>query len=208
MTPEEQRKYSRDYYKNNKERILKKQKQWEKENPEKIIASRKKYKSKSKHLAKQWYDKNKEKRSEQEKIRRNGPKREEILAKKREYSKDLKVRKRNNIRAKERKQNDIQFRIKYNLRNRMNIAIKNNSKSGSAVRDLGCSIEEFKLYLEAKFQEGMTWDNWSRDGWNIDHIIPLSSFDLTNREQFLKAAHHSNLQPLWAKDNRKKGDRI
>lgn len=60
---------------------------------------------------------------------------------------------------------------------------------------------ELKQHLEKLFQPGMTWENWSRDGWHIDHIVPLSSFDLTDREQFLKACHFSNLQPLWAKEN-------
>jgi hypothetical protein len=61
-------------------------------------------------------------------------------------------------------------------------ALKNNSKRGSAVKDLGCSIEELKIYLESKFLPGMSWDNWSPDGWHIDHIKPLSKFDLTDRE--------------------------
>jgi hypothetical protein len=91
------------------------------------------------------------------------------------------------------------------LRSRMNSCIKGLYKSGSAVRDLGCSIEFLKTYLESQFQSGMTWENWSMNGWHIDHILPLSSFDLTDREQLLKACHYTNLQPLWAKDNLSKG---
>jgi hypothetical protein len=103
-----------------------------------------------------------------------------------------------------RKLND---KLATRLRNRINRAIECDLKSGSAVSDLGCSIEEFKVYLESKWQEGMTWENHAVDGWHIDHIIPLSYFDLTNREQFLKACHYTNMQPMWAKDNLSKGNK-
>ncbi len=103
---------------------------------------------------------------------------------------------------------DLNYRILDNLRARLTQAIYNNNKSGSAINDLGCSIDELKVYLSSKFQPGMTWDNWGRNGWHIDHIIPLSSFDLTDPEQFKKACHYTNLQPLWAIDNLKKGANI
>jgi len=103
---------------------------------------------------------------------------------------------------------DIQFKLSCILRNRLNTAIKENFKIGSAVRDLGCTIDELKIYLESKFQNGMCWSNYGKDGWHIDHIIPLASFDLTDRNQLLEACHYTNLQPLWAKDNLSKGDRI
>lgn len=51
------------------------------------------------------------------------------------------------------------------------------------------------VHLEARFQEGMSWDNYGE--WHLDHIL----FYLTDRQQFLQAAHHTNLQPLWAADN-------
>src|SRR3990167_4263324 len=93
------------------------------------------------------------------------------------------VREHNRKRRRERLQNDIQFKLAGNLRIRLNKAIRNNQKAGSAVKDLGIGISEFKLYLENQFEEGMTWDNYGLgvDKWNIDHVIPLSSFDLTDR---------------------------
>ena len=99
-------------------------------------------------------------------------------------------------------------KIKHSLRSRLIKAIKFGEKGGSAVDDLGCTIKEFRLYVESLFQKGMTWDNWSLKGWHMDHIKPLSSFDLTNREELLKAVHYTNLQPLWAKDNLSKGSKI
>ena len=61
--------------------------------------------------------------------------------------------------------------------------------------EVGCVKEEFINHIESLFQEGMTWDNRDHDGWHIDHIIPLAKGG-TN--------HYTNLQPLWAEDNRKK----
>lgn len=101
--------------------------------------------------------------------------------------------------------NDINFKIKSIIRSRLVGAIKNNQKYGSGVSDLGCTIEEFKRYIESQFKPGMTWDNWSKDGWHLDHIIPLSKFDLSKEEEFKKAVHFTNLQPLWAVDNIIKG---
>jgi len=106
-----------------------------------------------------------------------------------------------------KRQNDVFTKLSGNLRNRLNMAIKNKYKLGSSVKDLGCSIKELKVHLESQFQPGMSWDNWSKDGWHIDHIVPLSNFDLSNLDELKKACHYINLQPLWATDNLKKGDR-
>ena len=100
-----------------------------------------------------------------------------------------------------RKKTDIQFKLATGLRDRTIKAVKGEFKGGSAVSDLGCSIGEFKFYIEGKFKPGMSWDNWSKTGWHLDHIKPLSSFDLTNRKEFLVACNYKNIQPLWAADN-------
>lgn len=70
---------------------------------------------------------------------------------------------------------------------------------------MGCSGQELKRYLESKFQPGMSWDNYGVHGWHIDHIVPLSSFNLSDPEDYKKACHYTNLQPMWAIDNIKKG---
>lgn len=107
----------------------------------------------------------------------------------------------------ERYNNDCAFRLKTILRVRLREALKNNHKTGSAISDLGCSISELKKYLESKFQPGMSWENHSNNGWHIDHIIPLDSFDLENPEELKKACHYTNLQPLWCKDNLRKSNK-
>lgn len=102
--------------------------------------------------------------------------------------------------------NDINFRLTCSLRNRMNRAIKNEYKSGSAISDLGCSVEYLKKYLESQFQPSMSWNNYGcgEDRWNIDHIRPLSWFNLTDRKQFIKACNYSNMKPMWSIENSRK----
>lgn len=107
--------------------------------------------------------------------------------------------------------NEVNARIASNLRSRLSIALKNTQKKGSAVRDLGCSVDEFKKYLESSFYESddgipMSWGNYGRNGWELDHIVPLSSFDLSDQEQLIKACHYTNLAPAWRNHNRAKSD--
>jgi len=111
-------------------------------------------------------------------------------------------------RRKNRLKNSINLKLACNLRSRLYLALKNNYKTGSAIRDLGCSIEGLKRHLESQFTEGMSWDNYGRKGWHIDHIKPLSIFNLEDCGEFKKACHYTNLQPLWAKDNLKKGSKF
>ncbi len=106
----------------------------------------------------------------------------------------------------ERKQRaeNLIFRLRSNLRSRLYHAVKSGQKTGSAVKDLGCSIEDFKKYIESKFSTGMNWENYGK--WHLDHIIPISKFDLDNRKQFLRACHYTNLQPMWSIDNIRKSN--
>lgn len=103
---------------------------------------------------------------------------------------------------------NINYRLSKVLRSRLANAINNNWKSGSAVSDLGCSIEKLKLWLEMHWKTGMTWGNYGKYGWHIDHKQPLSSFNLENREELLKACHFTNLQPLWAEENCRKSNKF
>lgn len=98
------------------------------------------------------------------------------------------------------------YKLRKLLRDRTRKALKAGTKSGSAIQDLGCSIEELKIHLESLFHFGMSWDNHGE--WHIDHILPLSRFDLTDRAQFIKVCHFSNLQPLWAIENQSKYNKV
>lgn len=122
---------------------------------------------------------------------------DKILAKNKEYyqnNRDL-IQSKNKVYWDNKYKTDINFRLAQVLRKRLYSAIKN----GSAIKNLGCPIEELKDHLEAQFTEGMTWDNYGE--WHIDHIVPLAKFDLTNEDQLKEACNYNNLQPLWAKDN-------
>jgi len=97
---------------------------------------------------------------------------------------------------------DTQYRMATLLRSRLTSALKRKSKRGSAVALLGCTIEELITRFESLFTDGMSWENQSK--WHVDHVRPLSSFDLEDLNQLAEACHFTNLQPLWSKDNLRK----
>lgn len=101
---------------------------------------------------------------------------------------------------------DINFKISCTYRTRIWEALKNNKKFGDLEELLGCTIEELKIHLSKQFQSGMTLDNYGE--WHIDHIIPCSFFNQKDYTEQKICFHYSNLQPLWAKDNLSKGDRV
>ena len=105
-----------------------------------------------------------------------------------------------------RRNTDILYKLRINLRTRLKQAINNKSTRGGTIQLLGTDILSFKLYLESKFSNEMSWENYGIYGWHIDHIIPLSS--AKTEEEIYKLCHYTNLQPLWAEDNLKKSNKI
>jgi len=99
-----------------------------------------------------------------------------------------------------------ELKIKRMLRKAIRQAINQQSVKKKTQLALGCDIKFLRAYLETRFEEGMTWGNYGSE-WHIDHVKPLSSFDLSRKPEQLKANHYTNLQPLWASDNLSKGDR-
>lgn len=105
-----------------------------------------------------------------------------------------------------RYKNDPIHRIKCSLRARLAQALKGLEKSESTMKLLGCTGLYAKNYIESQFEEGMTWANHGNGPgkWNIDHIRPMCSFDLSKPEHQKICCHYTNLQPLWWKDNQAK----
>lgn len=87
------------------------------------------------------------------------------------------------------------------------MGLNRNTKSGNTLKLIGCSFLELKIYLESQFKEGMTWNNHNLKGWHIDHIKPISLYDLSKEEEQKECFHYTNLQPLWAIDNIKKSNK-
>ncbi len=177
-----------DYQDNNKEKISKKRKSLYEENREERLKKQKEYNNKNK-LQKKEYDKFYRKKNKQ------------IITKK------------DKIRKTHLRKTNKNFRLLSNLRRRIHSALQGINKSKRTLKLLGCSINELRKYLESQFVEGMSWDNHGRgcDGkgleeWHIDHIKPCSKFDLSKKSEQLKCFNFTNLQPLWAEENLRKGN--
>ena len=108
--------------------------------------------------------------------------------------------------AKQMKTNPT-YRLQVLLRDRLRKALKNNYKSGSAVRDLGCSIDELWQHLESQFKPGMTRENLGA-AWQIDHIYPMAEANLQDPVEFLAVNNWRNLQPLTPEENNSKNNSV
>jgi hypothetical protein len=166
-------------------------KQYRKNNPDKIKAEGKANRQKNKEYHKQYgaayYAANKEKLRQDQKalFLQNGKKYRQAQL--------------------DHRRNTPAARLSHTLRTRARNALKGRLKAASTQELLGCTFEEARAHIEAQFQPGMTWENYSPATWHIDHIKPLKSFDLFDPAQQKLAFHFTNLQPLWAQDNLSKG---
>jgi hypothetical protein len=107
-----------------------------------------------------------------------------------------------------RRKEDMFFKIKGNMSGRLSDLINKRNLGTTTLELIGCDRETFISHIEKQFTEGMAWENYGLKGWHVDHIIPLSSFDLTVEDEVKKACHYTNLQPLWWQDNLEKGNKI
>jgi hypothetical protein len=99
--------------------------------------------------------------------------------------------------------------IQARLRNRLCTTLRRAGQRGELppIMDVvGLSQGQLMAYLESRFQPGMTRSNYGM--WHVDHIRPVSSFDHTDMGEVRECWHYTNLQPLWARDNLRKGCRL
>jgi hypothetical protein len=102
-----------------------------------------------------------------------------------------------------------EVRIKRALRRRLQNAVEcqKTVRRFKTRETIGCSAEQLKLWIEGQWKRGMSWENYGTK-WEIDHIVPISKFSLTDPEEQKKANHFTNLQPLWKVENQGKRDKI
>jgi len=173
------------YRQNNREKLNERSKEYNRKNKEKISLRNKEFRKNNKELVafrkKSYYEKNKEKEN-----------------------------KRKTQWSNNKRKSDPLYKLKCNIRSLIKISVLNVGFVKSQLKVtktdiiLGCTVQEFKKYLESKFLEGMSWDNYG--SWHMDHIIPVSY--AKNEEELIRLNHYTNFQPLWAFDNLSKGNRF
>ena len=184
--------YNLEYYARNRERLNVQGAAYHAKNRERMTAA-----------MKRWYSEHREKKLAYEKQRYPSVRKHKL-----EYQSDYRKKHPEAFMMWWRKSyyENPNFRLAHNLRSRLWGTVRKNRASSSALKLIGCSLDELRAHLESGFSRGMTWDNYGR--WHIDHIVPIASFDLSNDEQLERAFNFTNLQPLWAKDNQMKGARL
>lgn len=237
MTDLEKIEKRKEYYKNNKEKINNKAKKYYEINKEKISERHKEYYENNKNQIKEYlkinnhyiskqnkdrYQINKEKINEYSKEYYKNNKKK-ISDKSKEYNKinkeknskrEKKYRKNNkekiNNRRKQqyknRKEIDPLYKLRCNIGSLILLNIKKQgyTKKSKTFEILGCTFEEFKQHLERQFTKGMNWENQGK--WHLDHIYPVSL--AKDEQELIRLNHYTNFQPMWAKDNINKGNKI
>jgi hypothetical protein len=125
----------------------------------------------------------------------------ELLKRQKKYREKINERNRNKY------QNNITFKLKHNIKRAILKGLRGEVKKDSTINILGCAIEEFKVYLEKNWESWMNWENYGKYskgvenfGWDIDHIIPISS--AKTPDDVIKLNHYTNLTPMCSFKNR------
>lgn len=216
---ENYKKWRKEYYQKNKEKEKENSKEYAKNNPDKKKKYNKKYYEKNseilikksseqnkKPIRKKWKDDNNEYLSNYNKKYKEDNK-EKINEQRKDYRE--KNKEKINEDRRNRMKSDPLYRISTNVRNIVKYSIRRMgyTKRSKTYKILGCSFEEFKLHIESQFEPWMNWDNYGKIevgklniGWDMDHIIPISS--AINEDEVIKLNHFTNLRPLCSYTNR------
>ena len=196
---EQRTEYNKQYWQDTKEVQVVSQKKWRENNKER-----------AKDNNKRWVEANKDYKKKKDNEYRTAN-----WEKKKAYN--AKWQRENYAKMKAdptRKLELAEYKIKSNTSRRIR-EILGQGKSQRCLDYVGCSLEKFRIMLETKFQDGMSWSNYGEnvDGgktrvWHIDHRIPCNAFDLTNEIHKNACFHHKNLQPLWWDVNIKKLNKV
>lgn len=181
---EHKKNYSRNYYQQNKERHRQQGKEWRSANPDRVRAISRRQRE-TPHY-------------QENKIQWGRAWRREHKDHSNSYQRQVYAQKY---------RSDPSYRLRRVVRQRIRNFISSDGTS-KTLQLLGCSLQNYRKYLEARFLPGMTWDNHTYNGWHIDHIKPISQFDLSNPQQLKDAFHYTNTQPLWYVDNIRKSNKL
>ena len=190
------KKHLKEYYQANKEKVKERSKEYYQANKERVKeyyqANKERINERKKETDKKYYQANKKRLNKRNK-EYNKANKEKINQYKKEY-------KKNRIKT------DHLFKMICNLRTRTWAAFKNKgySKNTKTQEMLGVDWDVAKQHIERQFTKGMNWDNYGE--WHIDHIIPLAS--AKTEQEMCNLCNYTNLQPLWAEDNLRKGNKI
>jgi len=164
----------KDRYANDKQKELTRNKLYRVNNPEKVKLNKKVYESLNRDKV-------------------NNMKKDWVL-------KNPEKRKEAAIKYQRKKRQDIYYRLMDSFKTSFGLMLKKNNYS-SRMKLLKYDREELIKRIESTWKEGMSWENYGMHGWHIDHIRPLSSFNIEKEEELLKAWQLNNLQALWATEN-------
>lgn len=191
-----QREYNRQYYYVHKSEITKKQKEYVKQHKEQIAQYQKQYvklhKEQKAEYDKIYYKQNKEARLNYQKQYKE--RNQDKVKMWRELYKPVKNKNR---------QTNPKLRLDEAMGTAIWLSIKNNKAERPWEELVDYSLEDLIKHLELQFTPKMNWDNYGRNGWHIDHIIPKCQFNYTspNDREFKICWSLMNLRPLWCTDN-------
>lgn len=201
----------KENYENNKDNIFEYNKKYREENKDKRKETCKKYRDNNKEKLKEYNKNYSQSDAGKQTRKRSYEKNKEKL---KEYRINNKEHRREYIKNhyKEKRKNDPLFKLKGNISSLIRICFERNgyTKQSRTFEILGCSYDEFKIYLETQFESWMDWDNHGKytgnynETWQIDHIIPISNG--MNEEEIIKLNHYTNLRPLCSKKNLEKSN--